>query len=555
MATALLFQSIHETLVLQVGEHDTSKKVWNAIKVRHVGAERVKEARLQTLMDEFDRLKMKDSEKIDDFAGKLSEISSKSAALFIHIIASLEQVLDLNTTGFEDIVGRLKVYEERVFEEEDSQEEQSKLMYANTVNQSYQENRDYNGDFRGRGRGGRFNNRGRGRGSNYETNTGEEDVWYLDNGASNHMTGDKRYFNKIDESVTGKVRFGADSRIDIKGKGSISFTNMNGEPRLMNDVYYIPDLKSNIISLGQATESGCDIRMKGSHLTMHDNNGKLLVKAERSKNRLYKVRMGLRNNTRLYLTTISESSRWHARLGHVNLETIKSMIQRELGNGIPHVTFKKEVCGSCLLGKQARRVFPQATSYQETKELELIHGDLCGPITPSTSAGNRYIFVLIDDYSRYMWTILLKEKGDAFVKFKNFKQLVEQESGASIKTFRTDRGGEFVSQEFNAFCNDSGIQRHLTAPYTPQQNGVVERRNRTLMEMARSIMKHMNVPNYLWGEAIRHFTYLLNRIATRALKDKTPYEMFRNKKPKIDHLRIFGCIGFAKIEKLHLKNL
>ncbi|KAG7568081.1 Zinc finger CCHC-type [Arabidopsis thaliana x Arabidopsis arenosa] len=164
MATALLFQSIHETLVLQVGEHDTSKKVWNAIKVRHLGAERVKEARLQTLMDEFDRLKMKDSENIDDFVGKLSEISSKSTALFIHIIASLEQVLDLNTTGFEDIVGRLKVYEERVFEEEDSQEEQSKLMYANTENQSYQENRDYNGDFRGRGRGGRFNNRGRGRG-------------------------------------------------------------------------------------------------------------------------------------------------------------------------------------------------------------------------------------------------------------------------------------------------------------------------------------------------------------------------------------------------------
>lgn len=116
--------------------------------------------------------------------------------------------------------------------------------------------------------------------SRFETNTGEDNIWYLDNGASNHMTGDQRYFDKIDNSVTGKVRFGDDSRIDIKGKGSISLIDINGEPRVMTDVYYIPDLKTNIISLGQATKSGCDIRLRGEVLTMHDRNGKLLVKAD-----------------------------------------------------------------------------------------------------------------------------------------------------------------------------------------------------------------------------------------------------------------------------------
>ncbi|XP_013673593.2 uncharacterized protein LOC106377926 [Brassica napus] len=182
MATALLFQAIPEALVLQVGELDTVKKVWDAIKTRYVGAERVREARLQTLMSEFDRLKMKETEKIDDFAGKLSEISSKSSALgeeieesklvkkflkslprkrYIHIVASLEQVLDLKNTAFEDIVGRLKAYEERVQDEDDNQEEQSKLMYSNTEQQS---NRDYQDDYRGyRGRGRSY--RGRGRGS------------------------------------------------------------------------------------------------------------------------------------------------------------------------------------------------------------------------------------------------------------------------------------------------------------------------------------------------------------------------------------------------------
>lgn len=389
----------------------------------------------------------------------------------------------------------------------------------------------------------------------YETNSGDDNTWYLDNGASNHMTGDQRYFSKLDTTITGKVRFGDDSRIDIRGKGTVSFTDMNGDSRKMTDVYFIPDLKSNIISLGQATEAGCDIRMRGETLTMRDPHGKLLVTAMRSKNRLYKVKMGLKSTSRLYLTAGSESCKWHARLGHVNYETIRSMIRKDLVFGLPTVNIEKEVCGSCLLGKQSRQAFPQATSYRASKVLELLHGDLCGPITPSTQAGKRYIFVVIDDHSRYMWTALLREKSEAFEKFKSLRSIVEQETKQKIQTLRTDRGGEFISQEFNSYCDRAKIKRQLTAPYTPQQNGVVERRNRTMMEMARSIMKHMSLPCFLWGETIRHVTYLLNRLATRSLNDKTPYELFRGKKPNVSHLRVFGCIGYAKIVGIHLKKL
>lgn len=195
------------------------------------------------------------------------------------------------------------------------------------------------------------------------------------------------------------------------------------------------------------------------------------------------------------------------------------MIHKGLVVGAPNINVVKELCPSCLLGKQARQVFPQSTSYRATKPLELIHGDLCSPITPSTSGGSRYIFMVIDDHLRYMWTILLKEKSEAFLKFKKLKGLVEQETGEKIGTFRIDRGGEFVSTEFNSYCEIAGIRRHLTAPYTPQLNGVVERRNITLMEMARSLLKHMHMPNYLWGEAIRHTTYLINRIFTRSLQE------------------------------------
>ena len=363
MAIAFLFQSIPEALILQVGDIDTSKGVWEAIRARHVGAERVKEARLQTLMAEFDRLKMKDDETIDLFAGKLAEISSKSASLgetieesklvkkflkslprkkYIHMVASLEQVLDLNITSFEDIVGRLKAYEERIAEEEedDTHEDKEKLMYGDTSQESY------GGSYgRGRGRGGRSNWRGRGRGRTgstyqsqreafkqrqsgdishitcfscdkqghyatdcpdkklklqetverkdddtqdadelmvhevvylnekkintamFEANQDTEKIWYLDNGASNHMCGDRLLFYKLDETVTGKVRFGDDSRIDIKGKGSIRFVFDGGEKKILNNVYYIPGLRSNIISLGQATEVGCEVRMKDNTLT------------------------------------------------------------------------------------------------------------------------------------------------------------------------------------------------------------------------------------------------------------------------------------------------
>ncbi|XP_018435910.1 uncharacterized protein LOC108808229 [Raphanus sativus] len=206
MGIAYLFQSIPEALVLQVGDLDMAKGVWDAIKARNLGAERVKEARLQTLMTEFDRLKMKDGDTIDAFVGKLSEISSKASALgeiieepklvkkflkslprkrYIQIVASIEQMLDLKNTTFEDIVGRLKTYKERIAEEDDDlNDDQTKLMYADSPQDGYG---NYNGG-RGRGRNNRGTWRGRGRGRQSAFQSQREAYRQRQSGDISHIT-------------------------------------------------------------------------------------------------------------------------------------------------------------------------------------------------------------------------------------------------------------------------------------------------------------------------------------------------------------------------------
>lgn len=184
-----------------------------------------------------------------------------------------------------------------------------------------------------------------------------------------------------------------------------------------------------------------------------------------------------------------------------------------------------------------------------------MHGDLCGPISPATSAGNKYLFLLVDDYSRVMWGYLLRSKDEAFQAFKKFRAQVENGNDKKVQIFRTDRGGEFSSKQFISYCEEAGITRQFTAPYSPQQNGVVERRNRTVVEMARSFLKEKQLPLMLWGEAIRHSIYVLNRLPTRSVSGMTPYEAWCGNKPNIGHIRVFGCLAHMKLPSIQTTKL
>ena len=143
--------------------------------------------------------------------------------------------------------------------------------------------------------------------------------------------------------------------------------------------------------------------------------------------------------------------------------------------------------------------FPKTAKYHVADALKLVHGDLCGPITPATNGGRRYFLLLVDDCSRYMWLQLLTSKDEAAMVIKKFKMCAEAESVKKLRVLRTDHSGEFTSVEFAAYCVEQGVERHHTAPYSPQQNGMVEKWNRTVVSMARSMMKAKGMPTRFWG--------------------------------------------------------
>ena len=177
-------------------------------------------------------------------------------------------------------------------------------------------------------------------------------------------------------------------------------------------------------------------------------------------------------------------------------------------------TFASSVtCTNCINGKQHCDPISKKSTWRETQKLELIHADICGLITPTSNINKRYTLCFIDDYSRKAWVYFLEEKSKALKFFKCFKKTVEKETGLFVKCLRTDRGGEFNSNEFNDFCKQSGIKK-LTTAYTPQQNGVAKRKNRTVMNMVCSMLDDKRNLKSFWPKAVNWSIYILNRCPT-----------------------------------------
>ncbi|KAK9024881.1 hypothetical protein V6N11_064787 [Hibiscus sabdariffa] len=177
--------------------------------------------------------------------------------------------------------------------------------------------------------------------------------------------------------------------------------------------------------------------------------------------------------------------------------------------------------------------------------LGLIHSDVCGPMNTQARGGFQYFITFTDDFSRYGYIYLMRHKSEALEKFKEFKNEVQNQHGKSIKALRSDRGGEYLSQDFDELLKECGIVSQLTPPGTPQWNGVSERRNRTLLDMVRSMMSHTDLPTSFWGYALETTAFTLNRVPSKSVQ-KTPHEMWTERRPNMSFMRVWGCQAYVK---------
>eukprot|EP00253_Pinus_taeda_P007226 PITA_07226 len=200
---------------------------------------------------------------------------------------------------------------------------------------------------------------------------------------------------------------------------------------------------------------------------------------------------------------------------------LKILADRKL---LPNLKFGKlDFCKHCLFGKQSKQKF-KTGKHTSKGILDYIHSDVWGPASTTSYGGSSYFVSFIDEFSRKVWVYMLKRKSDVFSVFKQFRALEENNTGRTIKCLITDNGGEFTSKEFDNYCKDAGIKRHKTTIYTPQQNGVAERMNKTLLERARSMLSNAELQKELWMEAVATTCYMINRSPSTAIGCKIPQE-------------------------------
>ena len=215
--------------------------------------------------------------------------------------------------------------------------------------------------------------------------------------------------------------------------------------------------------------------------------------------------------------------------------------------GLTDIKFSKDrVCRSCVLGKQHGEAHPSKTKITTDKILELIHLDLFGPLSYDSLYGKKYCLVIVDDYSRYTWVYFFKKKSETQQRVIDFINMSQRQYQEKIMTIRSDNGSEFKNYTVEGFLSEEGIAHQYSTPYTPQQNGVAERKNRTLMDAARTMIAEYASPYNFWAEAISTACHATNRLFLRKLLNKTPYEILLGKKPDLSYFRVFGCKCFIR---------
>jgi hypothetical protein len=271
-----------------------------------------------------------------------------------------------------------------------------------------------------------------------------------------------------------------------------------------------------------------------------------VAEAQRDKN-LYLLNVKVHKDTTHIANSSNEGAMFrHEKLSHLNMASLKELNAMVDGMNLKQMSLH-HICEICIKGKHKKTSFPNDGTMKASQLLEIVHTNVCGPMRTTSHGATQYYLTFIDNFSRKIHVYLLKSKGKVFEKFKQYKALVDNEIGHKIKVLRSDNGGEFVSKKFDTFLAECGIQRQTSAPYSPQQNVVAKRANRSIMECARKMIFAQGLELEFCGEAVNTTVYIKNRCPTKALDSKTPQEAWSGRKPDVSHLRAFGCKAFARV--------
>ncbi|XP_075475725.1 uncharacterized protein LOC142510376 [Primulina tabacum] len=376
------------------------------------------------------------------------------------------------------------------------------------------------------------------KGLGFKDSVHETGYWYFDSGRSRHMTGSREYLIDYNEQKCGRITYGGEAKGKIVGKGTL---NVEGLPKFHN-VLHVEGLNSNLISISQLCDDNLHVKFNKHVCEVFDESNIYIMTGTRSLDNCYQIGEKL-SCKRAQITELDLS---HQKLGHVNFKTLKNLSKYEAVRGMPNLSSGiPYVCGECQKGRQTRVSHLVLATSGTTCCLELLHMDIIGPMEGESFGSKKYSFVCVYYFLRFSWVSFIKEKSDTFSVFKQLVTRITNFHGLKVRRIRTDHGKEFENSSFSSFCDRKGISHEFSAPKTPQQNGIAERKNRTLQEMERVMLTSKNISKLFWADAINTACHISNRVYWRSGSTMTSYEIIMGKKPNLKYFHIFGCIYYT----------
>jgi transposase InsO family protein len=362
------------------------------------------------------------------------------------------------------------------------------------------------------------------------------------------MTGEKRMFSsyKKNHDPQRAITFGDGNQGLVKGLGKIAISPDHS----ISNVFLVDSLDYNLLSVSQLFNMGYNFLFTDVGVTVFRRSDDLVAFKGVLVGQLYLVDF---NRAELDTCLIAKTNMgwlWHCRLAHVGMKNLHKLLKGEHILGLTNVHFEKDrVCSACQAGKQVGAHHPHKNNMTTDRPLELLHMDLFGPIAYISIDGNKYCLVTVDDYSRFTWMFFLQDKSQTQETLKGFLRQAQNEFGLRMNKIRSDNGTKFKNSQIEGFLEDEGIKHEFSSPYTPQQNGVVERKNRTLLDMARTMLDEYKTSDRFWAEAINTACYSINRLYLHRILKKTSYELLTGKRPNVSYFRVFGSKCFILVKR------